>query len=214
VRRALLVGLNTAPSYTSCPLQGCVNDVLGKGLAPLGVAEELVTWYGFGAARDLRAVTNAAATRAAVINGWDWLGDGAAAGDELLYYFSGHGVQLATVDATGEVDGLDEAQCCADFEGGGAGAIRDDDVATWVATLRPGVHVTIVSDACHALNMDDDPIRQDRGVGGWWRRLRGRERVARAMRRPADPAMRAQMERAKRVGWGHKVLRKARDGVL
>jgi hypothetical protein len=161
-RRALLVGINAYPGQ---PLAGCVADTAA-------LAERLVARYAFRRA-DVRVVTDARATAAAIRARLAWLVAGAKPGDELVYAFSGHGVQVAARTAAGEVDGLDEAQVPVDFDWTDGTLIRDDDLATVFVAIPAGAHLTVISDSCHSgtLAREWSPIR----------RLLGRTRRARTM---------------------------------
>ena len=86
-----------------------------------------------------------------------WLVDGAAAGDSLVFHFSGHGVQK--LDNNGdEADGYDEALCPLDFEDPRGGVILDDEInATIVRPLGRGVKLHAVVDTCHSGTILDLP---------------------------------------------------------
>ena len=86
-----------------------------------------------------------------------WLVDGAAAGDSLVFHFSGHGVQK--LDNNGdEADGYDEALCPLDFEDPRGGVILDDEInATIVRPLGRGVKLHAIVDTCHSGTILDLP---------------------------------------------------------
>jgi metacaspase-1 len=179
-KKALLVGINIGPGYASCPLSGCVNDIVGSKLYPASLGERLLSDYGF-VREDVRILTNNRATQKAILTRLSWLVDGAEPGDELLYVFSGHGVQLATRNPKSmEVDGMDECQCAADFHWDG-GAIRDDDIAKVVGKLKPGVFLTVISDSCHSGDLCDVDEQRDRSIFGSLKRKLTHPVVARTM---------------------------------
>lgn len=86
---ALLIGIN---QYTGVrPLEGAVNDVTG-------LRAVLIERWGF-AAEDIVTLTDAQATRAAILNELDRLEARSKAGDFVLFYFSGHGTSGRDADA-------------------------------------------------------------------------------------------------------------------
>ena len=170
-RRALLVGIN---AYPGAPLAGCVADVAAW-------AARLEGRYGFPHA-SIRLLTDARATTAAIKERLAWLVAGAQPGDELVYAFSGHGVQLAARNDAGELDRKDECQCPVNFDWSNAHVIRDNDLAAVAAGLPAGAHLTVISDSCHSGTLAREllPFRR------WWRGAR----VARTMPLHADVAWR------------------------
>ena len=96
-------------------------------------------------------------TRANLTRALRWLLDGAAAGDSLVFHFSGHGVQK--LDSNGdEADGYDEALCPVDFEDPRGGVILDDEInATIVRPLGRGVKLHAIVDTCHRGTILDLP---------------------------------------------------------
>lgn len=139
MNRALLVGIN---KYPSAPLRGCVNDITD-------VAELLVKKCGF-AEEEIDLLTDERATTQTIIKRLGWLLTGLRSGDRVLFYYSGHGVQLATRNPQGEVDGLDEAICPVDFDWTDEHAIRDKDFNRMFASIPPSVEFVWVSDSCHS----------------------------------------------------------------
>ncbi|MDD5759248.1 MAG: caspase family protein [Desulfobulbaceae bacterium] len=142
-KKALLVGINDyAPVGAGGPdLRGCVNDVrdVANTLSVLGVVSP--------SPRTMRILTDARATRAAIITGVKWLIKGAKKGDVLIFHYSGHGSYVADVSGD-EVDGRDETICPHDFAT--AGMIKDDDLRLLLAGLPAGVNLDIIFDSCHS----------------------------------------------------------------
>jgi metacaspase-1 len=141
-KKALVVGINDyAPIGTGGPdLNGCVNDARD-------MANTLVI-CGFAPA-NVRIVTNQNATRANIINYLGWLLNGCAAGDSLVFYYSGHGTRVANIGTDLEIDGLDEAICPHDYAT--AGVLRDDDFKTiFNSKVKPGVNFEVIFDCCHS----------------------------------------------------------------
>ncbi len=142
-KKALLVGINDyAPVGAGGPdLRGCVNDVrdVANTLSVLGIVSP--------SPRMMRILTDARATRAAIITGIKWLIKGAKKGDVLIFHYSGHGSYVADVSGD-EVDGRDETICPHDFAS--AGMIKDDDLRLLLAGLPAGVNLDVIFDSCHS----------------------------------------------------------------
>ena len=97
--RALLVGVG---DYRSPH----VTDLDGTGL-DLTMMREVVRLLGF-PAEGVQVLADAAATEAAVDQAIrEWLVEGAGPEDRILFYFSGHGAQVADLSGD-ELDGRDE----------------------------------------------------------------------------------------------------------
>lgn len=148
MKKALLVGINDYPFF---PLRGCINDVED-------MAAFLVARGGFRKS-DIRLVTDRRATASAITSRLRWLVRSLRPGDEGLFHFSGHGTRLATRNPEGEVDGLDEVVCPADYDWTGRRAIRDKDFAALFQPLRAGARLLWISDSCHSgdLSRGEDP---------------------------------------------------------
>lgn len=142
-RKAFLVGINDyAPVGTGGPdLRGCVNDVrdMAHTLNALGIVPA--------APATMKIVTDARATRAAILNGFKWLIAGAKKGDVLIFHYSGHGSQIADVVGE-ELDGRDETICPHDYAT--AGMIKDDDFRALLTGLPAGVNLDVILDSCHS----------------------------------------------------------------
>lgn len=142
-RKALLVGINDySPVGPGGPdLRGCVNDVrdMAHTLNALGIVPA--------APANMRILTDARATRAAILDSFKWLITGAKRGDVLVFHYSGHGTQIADVSAD-EIDHKDEAICPHDFAT--KGLITDDQFRNLLRTLPAGVNLDILLDSCHA----------------------------------------------------------------
>ncbi|MFH1076581.1 MAG: caspase family protein [Pseudomonadota bacterium] len=142
-KKALLVGINDyAPVGAGGPdLRGCVNDVrdVANTLSVLGIVPA--------APGTMQILTDARATRAAILNGFKWLIKGAKKGDVLVFHYSGHGSQVADVSGD-ELDRKDETICPHDYAT--AGMIKDDDFRALLAGLPEGVNLDIILDSCHS----------------------------------------------------------------
>jgi hypothetical protein len=137
MNRALLVGIN---AYPGNELNGCVNDVTD-------MAEFLVSHCDFDES-DIRLVTDARATTAAILERLKWLMTGAKAGDRLMFHYSGHGAQFPVRDASGKVTRVDECICPVDFDWTEEHAIRDKQFQEMFGHVPAGVDFGWVSDSC------------------------------------------------------------------
>ncbi len=141
-KKAVVVGVNDyAPIGPGGPdLNGCVNDARD-------MANTLVI-CGF-APTDIRILTNQNAKKAILITYLNWLLSGCAAGDSLVFYYSGHGTRVANIGTDLEIDGLDEAIVPHDYAT--AGVLRDDDFKKiFDSQLKPGVNLEVVFDCCYS----------------------------------------------------------------
>jgi metacaspase-1 len=133
-KKALCVGINDYP-YDGSDLNGCVNDA--NAWAGL-----LSGRYSF-APGDVTLLTDAQATKDAILSGLKTLLAGAKLGDVLVFTNSSHGTYIA--DTSGDEPTYDEAICpydCAD------NLLVDDDLRELFANLPRGVHLTVISDSC------------------------------------------------------------------
>lgn len=130
-KKALLVGINDyATAGAGGPdLRGCVNDVRDMANT-LNVLHIVPATPG-----TMQILTDARATKTAILNGFKWLIKGAKKGDVLIFYYSGHGSQV--VDVSGEeLDRKDETICPHDFAT--AGMLKDDDFRALLTGLPAG----------------------------------------------------------------------------
>lgn len=135
-RRAFCVGINDYP-YDGSDLNGCVNDAHAW-------AQLLIDHYDFPAG-DVTVVTDADATKAAMMDGLTDLLAGAKKGDVLVFTNSSHGTYQA--DKDGDERLYDEALCPYDTADD---VILDDELRGLFADLPSGVRLTVISDSCHS----------------------------------------------------------------
>lgn len=134
--RAVLVGID---EYQGKPLGGAVNDALRMRAELMAVAPAVET----------ALLLDKTATRQAILDQLAWLVSGATAGDRRFFFFSGHGMQLGTIDPAVERDGRDEAICPVDIHlQSGENAIRDKELRRIFAAIPSGVSFAWVSDSC------------------------------------------------------------------
>jgi hypothetical protein len=142
-KKALLVGINDYfPVGTGGPdLRGCLNDV--KDMAHTLNALSVVP----ATPGTMRILTNRRATKAAIMAGLKWLVTGTKKGDTLIFYYSGHGSQVADVSGD-DIDGKDETICPHDYAN--AGMIKDDELRGVFSGLPAEANLDVFLDSCHS----------------------------------------------------------------
>jgi hypothetical protein len=140
MKKALLVGINRYPDPRH-ELKGCVNDVHQ-------MAETLKSRCGFPGGGNMRILTDARATRLAIIDGLDWLTAAASPGDSLVFHYSGHGSQVPDRNGDETTDRLDEILCPYDLDWDAP--LTDDDLAAVSANVPQGALLTVILDCCHS----------------------------------------------------------------
>jgi hypothetical protein len=149
--KALLVGINKYPDPRN-ELRGCVNDILEMEHF---IAENNKVY----SKQNIKKLTNKDATKKEIITQLKWLIEGAEAGDQLLFHYSGHGAQAPTKFNSLEKDGLDEIICPYDFDGTNNTSLRDKEFTQLFAAIPKGVHFIWISDSCHAEDLSRDPFK-------------------------------------------------------
>lgn len=137
-KKALLVGINRY-KIPGADLRGCVNDV--KNLRAV-----LTAYHGF-ASKDIRTLTDYAATTKAMRNAIATLVKGAKKGDVLLFHYSGHGANVPDKNGD-EADRRDEILCPTDLDW--KDPLLDDWLRTTFNRLPAGVSFTVIMDCCHS----------------------------------------------------------------
>lgn len=138
------------------PLQGAVNDARD-------IADALRT----AGSKNVTLLTDAQATRDAVMAAWDRLLATTKPDDVLILSYAGHGGQEPERVKGSEADGLDEAILLAGFAEKGPGTyerIVDDDIAVMLQRAAPR-RVIFVSDACHSGTMTRSFDRRAKPLG-------------------------------------------------
>jgi hypothetical protein len=88
-------------------------------------------------------------TRDAVLYGLHWLFSGVTVGQQLLFYFSGHGVKRPQPGTNGTV--LEEVLCASDTDWKGGGCITDEDIINvGYDALAGNACLEIVLECCYA----------------------------------------------------------------
>ena len=139
MRKGFICGVN---KYPGSPLYGCVNDTIDVARAAVS--------YGWQES-DLHLLLDERVNKDNWTERMEWL-TAVEPGDTVLYWFSGHGAQIATRNPQLEIDGLDEIQVLVnhnwdDIDGT---AIRDKELAEYIAKIPAGVNVIIGSDSCNS----------------------------------------------------------------
>lgn len=135
-KKAFCVGINDYP-YDGSDLNGCVNDAKAW-------ASVLIDHFDFASA-DAKVITDAEATKSAMVAGIKGLLTGARSGDVLVFTNSSHGTYIA--DASGDEPAYDEAICPYDTADN---LLTDDELRELFSGLGAGVKLTIISDSCHS----------------------------------------------------------------
>lgn len=141
---ALLIGVN---SYKTYPLTTCINDVeLFSNL--------LQTQFKF-SKDSIKALTDQQATKEQIVHELEnFLYQKSKKGDQVIFYFSGHGAQVHDYDRD-EVDGLDEVICPVNvFDQSPPLSdqyITDDELSFYLNKISSkGVRVVSILDSCHS----------------------------------------------------------------
>jgi hypothetical protein len=140
---ALIVGIDSYPAPLP-PLFGAGNDALAAQRWLLGAGVP---------AEGIRLLRDAAATRAAVLAGFEEHLGRAGRGDTALFWFAGHGSQQPVPPryAHLEPSGLMQTVLCADSRDPGGRDLADKEIRVLVSRLAErGAHVALVMDCCHA----------------------------------------------------------------
>lgn len=138
-RRALLIGINNYATVDD--LQGCVNDVTNLRF--------ILKQFGGFRNEDIRVLTDARATRRAILQRLKWLVRGASADDRLILHFSGHGSQIRDRGEQDELrDGLDELICPFDMDWFDS-FITDDELMECLS-VPDETSLEVVLDCCHS----------------------------------------------------------------
>ncbi|MEZ4866976.1 MAG: caspase family protein [Caldilineaceae bacterium] len=142
-----LVGIDAYPAPVN-PLRGCVNDIQRVE----ALLRERVHGQGDTFAEP-HILTDAQATRQAVVDGFRTYLTQAKAGDVALFYYSGHGSQSHTPPEFLhlEPDGLDETIVCWDSRQPGNWDLADKELAQLIAEVaKHEPHIAVILDCCHS----------------------------------------------------------------
>jgi|GEM_PF-6488585 len=144
-KKAFVVGIN---QYPDVPLRGCINDMndithflMEKCNVPM---------------ENIRQLADERATKAAILERLQWLVKDVQDNDELYFFYSGHGAQIATLNSNDEIDGLDEIICPVDFSWANDNSgIRDKEFAKIFGAIQANsVKLIWLSDSCHSGDLE------------------------------------------------------------
>ncbi len=143
-KRALLVGINDYPNPQD-RLEGCVNDVflISAVLQECDIPAE-----------DIRIVLNERATAKGILDRLDWLLGDAGPGDQLIFYYSGHGAQLPTYGEEDAIDRMDETLVPHNFDWTAETCVTDNQLYRLYAQLPYDTRFIMMLDCCHSGGLD------------------------------------------------------------
>jgi metacaspase-1 len=139
-KRALLVGINNYPSAAD-KLEGCVNDVF--------LMSSVLQECGF-KAEDIRVCLDARATAKGILDRLEWLLQDPGSGDQLLFYYSGHGARVPEYGAKQEPDHYLETLVPYDFDWTPETGVTDDHIHALYSQLPEDVLFSMIFDCCHS----------------------------------------------------------------
>lgn len=153
-RRALLVGINQYPAEGD-RLEGCVNDVflMSSVLQECGFPPETI-----------RVCLDKRATAEGITDRLKWLLDDPRAGDERVFYYSGHGATIPEYGENLEPDRKTETLVPWDFDWSPERAIVDDQIFGMYSQLPYGTRFAMILDCCHSGGMHRQGGARVRGL--------------------------------------------------
>lgn len=153
-RRALLVGINEYPAEQD-RLQGCVNDVflMSSVLQECGFPPE-----------SIRVCLDKRATAKGILERLEWLLDDPRPGDELVFFYSGHGATIPEYGEQNEPDRLTETLVPWDFDWSEEKAIIDDQIFSLYSQLPWNTRLAMIFDCCHSGGIHRDGGAKARGL--------------------------------------------------
>jgi hypothetical protein len=147
-KKALCVGINQFKNYPAATLQGCVNDAKD-------ISNVLQEYFGF-TGGDITVLTDAQATKAAIMDNLKGMVEGAKGGklSHLVFSISSRGTQVPDVERD-EPGGVDDAFCPHDLAQAGNGwdrnhIIVEGELRDLFANLPPNVLLEVFLDTCHS----------------------------------------------------------------
>ena len=154
LRRALLVGIDDYPKEAD-RLFGCVNDVFAMSatLQDCGFAPE-----------EIRTCLNERATAEGILSRLAWLTDGAQGGDELVFFYSGHGARVPEYGLHDEIDRQTETLVPYDFDWSAERSVADEQIHEFYAQLPYDTQLLMIFDCCHSGSMHRQSAARARGI--------------------------------------------------
>lgn len=153
-QKALLIGINEYPQEAN-RLEGCVNDVftMSSVLQECGVPPEAI-----------RTCLDDRATTQGILERMKWLLDDPKPGDELIFYYSGHGARIPQYGDDFEPDHHLETLVPWDFDWTPEKAISDDQIYGLYSQLPYDCRLIMIFDCCHSGGIHRDGGLRPRGL--------------------------------------------------
>jgi metacaspase-1 len=153
-QKALLIGINDYPDPAQ-RLEGCINDVFTMSaiLQDCGVPPEAI-----------RMCLDGRATAEGILSRMKWLLDDPKPGDELVFYFSGHGARIPEYGDNFEPDRHVESLVPWDFDWSRERAISDDQIFGLYSQLPYDCRLVMIFDCCHSGGIHRDGGMRPRGI--------------------------------------------------
>ncbi|MBY3249915.1 caspase family protein [Rhizobium laguerreae] len=153
-QKALLVGINDYPEAAN-RLEGCVNDVftMSAVLQDCGLPPE-----------SIRTCLDARATADGIVTRLKWLLDDPEPGDELVFYYSGHGARAPEYGENFEPDHYVETLVPWDFDWSQEKYIADDQIYDLYSQLPYDCRLVMIFDCCHSGGIHRDGGARPRGI--------------------------------------------------
>ncbi|WP_321341564.1 caspase family protein [uncultured Cohaesibacter sp.] len=153
-RKALLIGIDDYPK-DSDKLFGCANDVylMSAALQDCGFEPQ-----------SIRACLNGRATAEGILSRFEWLVDDAQAGDELVFYYSGHGARVPEYGIYEEPDRMTETLVPYDFDWTPERCVSDEQIFGLYSQLPYDTQMMMVFDCCCSGGIHRQGAVQARGI--------------------------------------------------
>lgn len=143
--KAVIVGINKYHNPKN-NLRGCINDANN-------MKSVLIDFFNFKES-DIELLTDSSATKENIINNLSSMVDNAKEGDNLVFFFSGHGSQIRDINNDERKNRKDELICPYDMDWVDK-YILDDELKEIFSRLPNGVHLEVFLDSCHSGTMTD-----------------------------------------------------------
>lgn len=140
VQKALLVGINDYPNESD-RLEGCVNDVftISEVLQRGGIPPS-----------SIRTCLDSRATASGILERMAWLLDDPQPGDELVFYYSGHGARYPEYGPDTEPDHYVETLVPWDFDWSEETSIADRQIYQLYSQLPYECRLVMIFDCCNS----------------------------------------------------------------
>ncbi len=153
-KKALLIGINDYPNAAD-RLEGCINDVF--------TVSAVLQQCGFPAGT-IRTCLDNRATAEGILSRIKWLLDDPQPGDELIFYYSGHGARIPEYGNNFEPDHHVESLVPWDFDWSPQTAIADDQIFDLYSQLPYDTRLVMIFDCCHSGGIHRDGGPRPRGI--------------------------------------------------